>query len=1356
MPFNQGDGQDTIEDNGSASNDDRIVIHDYEPSETQLARSGNDLIISFDGTTDQITVVNSYAVKASLSADAIEEIVFDDATVWDADFIRETLLDQASTDGDDVIDGFLEADVLEGGLGDDELHGDKGDDDYVFTRGDGQDTIEDNGSALDDDRIVIHGYEPSEAQLARAGNDLIISFTGTTDQITVVNSYAVKASLSTDAIGEVVFDDATVWDADFIRQTLLDQAASDGDDVITGFLDPDVLEGGLGDDTLHGDNGSDTDRLVLHDYTPGEVQLAKDGGNPDNLIVSFTGTSDQVTVINMFSPSSSYADAIEEIVFDDGTVWDSADIDARANPPEIGELDGDGFTYTLADGAAVIDQAVAVTVTDADSADFDGGRLTVSLGATAQTSDVLSIRDEGTAAGEIGFDGTTVTFGGTVIGTRNVISTDATLVIDLNASAKPGAGEAAEALLRNVTFENASGDPTAAVRTASFTLEDGDEGISATAEVTITVTNAPVANGDAASADENGNAVAIDVLGNDVDIDPDDDASSLRVATASAASGAALSFSGLAGAGISYDPDGVAAFEGLALGETTTDDISYTIKDSHDVLSNSGTVTVTVTGTNDAPVASAAAVAAAEDGAVVSAGFAGSDVDSDDSQATLTYALTSAPAEGGVVIDGGGTSFSFDPGSDFQDLGLGETRDVSFDFTATDSHQAVSNTGTVTVTVTGVNDGPTDIGLSNETAAEDLAVGSTIGVLSATDPDAGDTASFSIVADADAKFTIVGDELRLDGALDFETDASHAVTDRITDGAGLFHDEAFVITVTDVNEAPTVALANTTVVLAEDADTSAALKVADIVVTDDPVGTNDLTLAGADAGLFEIVGSELFLKAATVLDFETNPSLDVTIEVDDAGVGGFPDDTALLSISVTDAGETPTLNDDSVTTNIVDGATVIIPITALLGNDDDAPGGVPGDFAITAAVGGTAAVVGDDVVFTPDASPLVSGSFDYVFGGLAAEDAATVDITGVDDIGVSGGSTGDILIADGGVTILSVNASASVTGNSTFQDEDLFGWNGSGFEPWFDGSDHELGGDSGRDINAADVLANGDIVFSITGGNETFGGVNFEEEDLILWDGAGYSMFFEGDPNGLDGGYEDIDAVHVVDAASGSFIFSTSGGGSAGGISWSDEDLVLFDGSAFSKFWDGGDNGYGGDIDAVDVLANGAFVFSTLSPVTLDGTSFDDSDLILWDGAGFSMAFDGSDPDGTGTLDGLSTSYEDTDAAAFGVGATLDGDAGDDVLIGGSGNDTITGGAGDDLIVYRDGGGADTITDFTTGAGSDDVIELYGVSGITGFADVQAAASQIGADTLIDFGGTDLIVLAGVDVNTLHADDFLI
>jgi len=91
-----------------------------------------------------------------------------------------------------------------------------------------------------------------------------------------------------------------------------------------------------------------------------------------------------------------------------------------------------------------------------------------------------------------------------------------------------------------------------------------------------------------------------------------------------------------------------------------------------------------------------------------------------------------------------------------------------------------------------------------------------------------------------------------------------------------------------VNEPPEVDAANVVSGLPEDTDTSADVKVADLLIMDDALGTNTLSLSGADAALFKIVGNELFLAAGTSLDFETQTSLNVTVDVDDAGVGGHP------------------------------------------------------------------------------------------------------------------------------------------------------------------------------------------------------------------------------------------------------------------------------------------------------------------------------------------------------------------------------------------------------------------------------------------------------------------------------------
>ncbi len=69
----------------------------------------------------------------------------------------------------------------------------------------------------------------------------------------------------------------------------------------------------------------------------------------------------------------------------------------------------------------------------------------------------------------------------------------------------------------------------------------------------------------------------------------------------------------------------------------------------------------------------------------------------------VTYAVVSPP-EGGRVHDNGDGTFDFDPGSDFQDLAAGETREVGFTYQAVDGTGAAA-TATITVVVTGAGDG---------------------------------------------------------------------------------------------------------------------------------------------------------------------------------------------------------------------------------------------------------------------------------------------------------------------------------------------------------------------------------------------------------------------------------------------------------------------------------------------------------------------------------------------------------------------------------------------------------------------------------------------------------------------------
>ena len=208
--------------------------------------------------------------------------------------------------------------------------------------------------------------------------------------------------------------------------------------------------------------------------------------------------------------------------------------------------------------------------------------------------------------------------------------------------------------------------------------------------------------------------------------------------------------------------------------------------------------------------------------------------------------------------------------------------------------------------VTEVNQPPA-VGLINATMTlpEDTDTSQAIKVadIVITDDGRGEN-QLSLSGDDAELFEIVDTELRLvAGAhLDFETKPRLDVTVEVDDVAiGATPDDIapLTIAITDVNEPPTVSLANTVMNIREDANTAGGIKVADIVVTDDALGTNDLALSGPDAQMFEIVGPELWLKPRAALDFANNPVLQVTVEVCDLSLGESPDDTADLAIDLT-------------------------------------------------------------------------------------------------------------------------------------------------------------------------------------------------------------------------------------------------------------------------------------------------------------------------------------------------------------------------------------------------------------------------------------------------------------------------
>ncbi|WP_297325734.1 PKD domain-containing protein [Nitrosomonas sp.] len=172
--------------------------------------------------------------------------------------------------------------------------------------------------------------------------------------------------------------------------------------------------------------------------------------------------------------------------------------------PTITNLTGDSLADGEGDGMVVIEQGANALVSDADSANFDTGTLTVSISSGLEsTEDVLSIQNQGSGAGQIGVNGSDVTYQGVIIGTFTGGSNGSNLVITLNDSATP---VAVTALVQNIAYENVNtATPTTGTRTVRYVLTDGDGGTSANYDTIVTVSdlnNAPVAAGGSVTGTE--------------------------------------------------------------------------------------------------------------------------------------------------------------------------------------------------------------------------------------------------------------------------------------------------------------------------------------------------------------------------------------------------------------------------------------------------------------------------------------------------------------------------------------------------------------------------------------------------------------------------------------------------------------------------------------------------------------------------------------------------------------------------------------------------------------------------------------------------------------------------------------
>jgi len=349
-----------------------------------------------------------------------------------------------------------------------------------------------------------------------------------------------------------------------------------------------------------------------------------------------------------------------------------------------------------------------------------------------------------------------------------------------------------------------------------------------------------------------------------------------------------------------------------------------TIAGGVDTDPSANRLTIDVAAVNDAPVLTGdLAAQVAEGGRYVLTGADLGFIDPDDTAAGVVF-RASDPVHGTLRVNGavagsftaadiaaGRVSFVHD-GS--------ETSGASFRVLVEDGDEDGSApvARTFTLGVTPVNDAPV---LTGDLAARVVEGGRyvlTSADLGFIDPD--DTAS-GVVFRASSP---VHGTLRVNGAVAGSFTAADIAAGRVsfvhdgseTNGASfrvLVEDgdedasapiaRSFTLGVTPVNDAPVLGVTQLITSLAENASTAAAIRVANVTITDPDGGANRLSLAGADAGLFEVRGGAIWLRAGASLDFETNPVLDLTLRLDDPTIGTGAEASRNLRITLRDIPE---------------------------------------------------------------------------------------------------------------------------------------------------------------------------------------------------------------------------------------------------------------------------------------------------------------------------------------------------------------------------------------------------------------------------------------------------------------------
>ncbi|MEO5888132.1 MAG: metallophosphoesterase, partial [Anaerolineales bacterium] len=172
------------------------------------------------------------------------------------------------------------------------------------------------------------------------------------------------------------------------------------------------------------------------------------------------------------------------------------------------------------------------------------------------------------------------------------------------------------------------------------------------------------------------------------------------------------------------------------------------------------------------------------------------------------------------------------------------------------------------------------------------------------------------------------------------------------------------------------------------------------------------------------------------------------------------------------------------------------------------------------------------------------------------------------------------------------------------------------------------------------TLPPGDSLLASFTSSGNVGGAAFADEDILRFDGANWSLFFDGSDVGV--GSPDLFGFSMLD--SDTLLMSFSSSVTVNSLAVNPQDIVQFDASSlgsvtagtFSMYFDGSDVGLdasGENIDSVSVLPDGRVLISTTGSTSVPGVTGADEDILAFTPTAlgnvtsgtWAMYFDGSD-----------------------------------------------------------------------------------------------------------------------------------